>query len=253
MDRDRRSDGVGCISARPGGVASTWVPSTRKLFQNSQCLWERAGVRVFQRTTTTQYVRHLRPTFTSPCRRLPFIVVIMLVAVAAGSIGGRRRHTRHSPRVNPRHPDWRFGVVVKAAGGPSAASRATLPVPMDWPEQTVKKVGEEKTPNVGGVTLQNARRRREANDRHHSAAGGRQEASAVVTLEIVKRRIEPPGETSVYRVPPSRVASCASSFAESLHRKQRPEDRHAGRASFTADKPQAWDKAAAISTGCGQT
>ena len=39
---------------------------------------------------------------------------------------------------------WRFGVVVKAPAGAINGIRATLPVPMDWPEQTVKKISEEK-------------------------------------------------------------------------------------------------------------
>src|SRR5262245_28893054 len=43
---------------------------------------------------------------------------------------------------------WRFGVVVTATGSPVSGIRATLPVPMDWPEQTVKKISEEKSPGA---------------------------------------------------------------------------------------------------------
>src|SRR5215207_6727248 len=46
---------------------------------------------------------------------------------------------------------WRFGVTVKAAGGALSGVRATLPVPMDWPEQTVKKIAEDKTSNIGSI------------------------------------------------------------------------------------------------------
>src|SRR6476469_5922535 len=45
---------------------------------------------------------------------------------------------------------WRFGVVVKATGAMTGIV-ATLPVPMDWPEQTVKKVSEQRSPP--GVTI----------------------------------------------------------------------------------------------------
>src|SRR5438093_13538533 len=46
---------------------------------------------------------------------------------------------------------WRFGVVVKATGGAVSGVMAALPVPMDWPEQTVKKIGEDKTPQVAAI------------------------------------------------------------------------------------------------------
>src|SRR4051794_32449306 len=47
---------------------------------------------------------------------------------------------------------WRFGVVIKAPGA-ARGIEATLPVPMDWPEQTIKKISDEKTPSVHGVTF----------------------------------------------------------------------------------------------------
>src|SRR5215510_8568596 len=47
---------------------------------------------------------------------------------------------------------WRFGVTLKAAASPATGIRATLPVPMDWPEQSVKKIDEHKSHNVGGIT-----------------------------------------------------------------------------------------------------
>src|SRR5438093_1362425 len=85
---------------------------------------------------------------------------------------------------------WRFGVVVKAAGGAVSGIQATLPVPMDWPEQSVKKIGEEKTPHVGSITflpvLEGGVKR--VLVKIPRLADG-EEASAVVTFEISKRRI----------------------------------------------------------------
>src|SRR5688572_299300 len=46
---------------------------------------------------------------------------------------------------------WRCGVQVKALGGPCAGLFGTIAVPTDWPEQTVKVVREEITPNVRSV------------------------------------------------------------------------------------------------------
>src|SRR5688500_19870108 len=51
----------------------------------------------------------------------------------------------------PQISQWRFGVVVRARGAVTGIL-ATMPVPMDWPEQQVKTVVEEKTPNVSRVS-----------------------------------------------------------------------------------------------------
>ena len=96
---------------------------------------------------------------------------------------------------------WRFGVVVKAAGGAVSGIRATLPVPMDWPEQSVKNIDEQKTPHVDAITyrLLDGGVKQMVVAIPRLAAG--EEASAVVTLEIIKRRIEAPSDISVYQLP----------------------------------------------------
>src|SRR6185369_3884506 len=83
---------------------------------------------------------------------------------------------------------WRFGVVVTAVGSPVSGIRATLPVPMDWPEQTVKKIAEDKSPgaDVSFRTLEAAPGHpgvRQMGVWIPRLAAGEQ-ASAVVTLEI---------------------------------------------------------------------
>jgi transglutaminase-like putative cysteine protease len=102
----------------------------------------------------------------------------------------------------PTTSTWRFGVVVRAAGGPVRGILATTPVPMDWPEQTVKVVREEKTASVGRVsyrTLDGGVKQMLVSI-PRLAAGD--EASAVVTLEIDKRNILEPESTAGYRPPP---------------------------------------------------
>ena len=46
----------------------------------------------------------------------------------------------------------KLGVNVKAIGGPCVGLRATLPVPTDWPEQKVKILEEELSPQVKRVS-----------------------------------------------------------------------------------------------------
>jgi transglutaminase superfamily protein len=141
---------------------------------------------------------------------------------------------------------WRFGVVVKATGGPVSGITATLPVPMEWPEQSVKKIGEEKTPNVGAVTYKTL----DGGVRQMVVTiprlGAGAEASAVVTLEITKRRIEPPMETGVYEIPARPAAELRKYLAPSPYIESKDSKIVSLAAQLTADKAQAWDKAAAI-------
>src|SRR5262245_15529952 len=77
-----------------------------------------------------------------------FVGALLLVAsplASADDARGIRLGTQTTSK-------WRFGVVVKAPAGPVTGVRATLPVPMDWPEQTVKKIDEQKTSNIDSVT-----------------------------------------------------------------------------------------------------
>ena len=74
--------------------------------------------------------------------------------------------------TNPRTQRWQFGVVVRARGETTGIV-ATLPIPMPWPEQDVKVMAEDVTPQVRSRAVPCARRRREANGRQYSAAVGR--------------------------------------------------------------------------------
>jgi hypothetical protein len=90
---------------------------------------------------------------------------------------------------------WRFGVIVNARGGSVTGIQATLPVPADWPEQTVKTVDEEKSQAVRKI----AYRMLDGGVKQMMVTIPRlkagEEAKAVVTFEITKREIlEPDGK-----------------------------------------------------------
>ena len=140
---------------------------------------------------------------------------------------------------------WRFGVVVKAAGGAVSGIRATLPVPMDWPEQSVKNIDEQKTPHVDAITyrLLDGGVKQMVVAIPRLAAG--EEASAVVTLEIIKRRIEAPSDISVYQLPkPS--SQLAKFLAPSPYIESRDPKIKSLALDLTRDKQPAWEQAAAI-------
>src|SRR5207253_2003221 len=96
---------------------------------------------------------------------------------------------------------WRFGVVVRATGAVRGI-HAILPVPMDWPEQSVKAVKEEKTPNVNTITYRPLDGGVMRMNVHIPRLAAGDEASAIMTFEVIKSRIEAPLDTSIYRVPP---------------------------------------------------
>src|SRR5689334_8774608 len=84
------------------------------------------------------------------CRRRPWFSIVQLLAllICAATVAEESRGVRLGEETTSK---WRFGVVVKAVGGPVSGVNASLPVPMDWAEQTVKKIGEEKTPQVAAI------------------------------------------------------------------------------------------------------
>src|SRR5262245_43823621 len=62
-------------------------------------------------------------------------------ADAKAKSGGDR-----GPRLGEaRSETYRIGVIFTAEKGPCTGLLATVPVPMDWPEQTVTIVSEDKT------------------------------------------------------------------------------------------------------------
>lgn len=95
----------------------------------------------------------------------------------------------------------RVGVIVRAPRGPCRGVFATIPIPREWPEQQVKVVDEEITPNVQSV-------------RNRTLDGGveqilisipflphGQEARALVTYEVVRHSTLAPENQDVFVFP----------------------------------------------------
>ena len=88
---------------------------------------------------------------------------------------------------------WRFGMVVKAPAGAVNGIVATMAVPSDFPEQKVKILKEEVSPQVKRVSyLDLGGVKQMLVSIPHIAAG--EEASVIVTFEIIKNEIEKPDD-----------------------------------------------------------
>jgi hypothetical protein len=146
----------------------------------------------------------------------------------------------------PTTTTWRFGVVVSAPLGAASGLVATLPVPMDWPEQQVKLVSEEATPNVGRVsyrTLGGGVKQMVVSIPRLSAGG---EASVVATYEITKHRILEPADTSGLAIPPRASRDVAVYLLPSPYIESKDRRIVSLAGEITRDKVAAWDQSAAI-------
>lgn len=123
-----------------------------------------------------------------------FSLVLAHVAATAYAENGPKLGEAQTQRI-------RVGIVITAASGPCKGIVGTTPVPIDWPEQTVKIVDEESTPFVKnvGYRMVAGTVKQMLVDVPQLPQG--QEARAIVTFEVTRHAMLPPDDTSVYVLP----------------------------------------------------
>ena len=137
------------------------------------------------------------------------------------------------------------GIKIKA-GGPCTGIFATVPVPMDWPEQRVKIVDENFSAAVKKTdfrVLDNGVKQLLVSIPRLEAG---EESEAILTVEISRNAIVEPADPSVFTVPkrPPRAIRkflASSPFIESTNAKIRTLAR-----KIVADKETAWEQVRAI-------
>ena len=139
---------------------------------------------------------------------------------------------------------WQVGVVIKATRGPMRSAFATVPVPVEWPEQEVKVV-EEKISRGVKVSHRDLGGVRQMLVRMPGIANGKS-AGAVFTYEITRKKINAPEDPSVFEIPkrvPRNLKRWLNSspYIESRDSKIRKLARAA-----VEDEVGAWDKVEAI-------
>lgn len=120
-------------------------------------------------------------------RVLISILLLSLAAVRAEEAGPRLK------LGEPMTSQWRFGLIVKAPAGAVNGIVATMAVPSDFPEQKVKIVKEEISPQVGKVTYRDLGGVKQMVISIPRVASG-EEVSAIMTFEIAKCPIEKPDD-----------------------------------------------------------
>jgi hypothetical protein len=143
----------------------------------------------------------------------------------------------------------KIGLVVRADGGPVAGLYGTVPLPMDWPEQKVSIVEEEfSTPVKRGTDKVTDRSVKQMIVRIPQLKTG-QTAKALLTIEVRRRAVLPPDDTSGLSIPdkpdPSlRVYLAPSPLIESTDKRIK-----ALAKELIADKETDWQKVEAIYDG----
>lgn len=172
----------------------------------------------------------------------PALVAVLWLAPIALALGEETRGIQLGEATTTK---WRIGVTVHAPGAVTGIL-ATMPVPMDWPEQQVKIVSEEKSANVGKIsyrTLDGGVKQMLVSIPKLNAG---EDAKAIVTFEVTRNEILAPAETAVYGVPANSSRELKkyllpSPYIESTDAKIRMLAQN-----VTAGKEQGWDRAAAV-------
>lgn len=128
------------------------------------------------------------------------VVVSLLPSLALGQF--------KTDAVDPRAPKLQpgltqrlqVGVKVTASGGPCKGIVATVPVPLEWPEQQLKIVNEEISTTVKPIKYRITGGLRQMLVEIPQLPAG-QEAKAILTFEVYRASTLPPDDTSVYSIP----------------------------------------------------
>lgn len=151
----------------------------------------------------------------------------------------------------PHKQKWQVGVIIKSPAGPCAGLFGTVPVPTDWPEQSVKVVAEEMSPAVGKTeyrTLDGGVKQL-VFEIPQIPAG--QEAKAMLTFEIIKHEILPPDDTTIFVLPTKLPKDLQKSLSQSPGIENRQPKIIALAKELLADKKEAtaWEQVEALYDG----
>ncbi len=140
----------------------------------------------------------------------------------------------------------KVGVIIKAEGGVCQNVIATVPVPGDWPEQSVRIAEEEISPTVGSVRYRTSAGQLKQMLVEVPVLNVGQVAKALITFEISHAPQLAPADPSLYKIPKKvdrRLMPYlgTSPFIESRHPKITSLAKQ-----LTADKETAWEQAQAL-------
>jgi transglutaminase-like putative cysteine protease len=140
---------------------------------------------------------------------------------------------------------WRIGVEVSAPQGHVTGVLATMPVPMDWPEQTVKVAGEDKSPQakVTFRTLDGLVRQMVVSI--PKVIRG-ETAHAIMTFEVTKRELLEPASTAGLLIPAKSSRETSKFLLPSPYIETTDPKIKSLAAEIAGQRAGGWDRSAAI-------
>ncbi len=156
---------------------------------------------------------------------IPLAAILIMHPATLARAQSTRERVVSVAVAEPNRERWKVGVVVTAERGGASVLQATVPVPMNWPEQQVEIVAEDISANVGRVRYEtvDGGARQMVVDIAQLEAG--QTARAVVTFDVVTRPVAEPDDTAGLRFTKSltslRKEISPGPFIESTHAKIR--------------------------------
>ena len=93
--------------------------------------------------------------------------------------------------------EWEFGLKINASGN-SRGIKATVPIPMNWPEQNIEIVREFKTQNVGKFRKSNPTRHTRQFSFNVNRISGRQPETGYIHFKVNKRFMIAPKDPSPF-------------------------------------------------------
>ena len=172
-----------------------------------------------------------------------FVALIGLIAIS--DVAGDEASQRGIRLGDATTSKWRIGVTVRTPGAVTGIL-ATTPVPMDWPEQQVKIVDEDKTANVSKIgyrTLEGGVKQMLVTIPRLNAG---EEASAIVTFEVTRNQILAPDETDMYEVPARNSRELSKFLLPSPYIESTDGKIKSLAAEITDGKEAGWERTAAV-------
>ena len=124
---------------------------------------------------------------------------------------------------NPVESIWEFGLKINSTGN-TRGIVATVPVPMDWPEQEIEIIHEERTANVSKFRMSNPTKHSRQFQFKIGQMSGNQPEIAYIRFKVKKQMIGAPKKLTDLKIPakPSskvRTFLKPSMFIESNHKR----------------------------------
>ena len=167
-----------------------------------------------------------------PCLVFCFIGLLLSSPTPAQETSQKRTHKLsddESPGAiryaAPNDSVWEFGWVIKVTGQ-AKGIMATVPIPMDWPEQVIAEVSRDVTKNVGRIKVSHPTKESQQINFNINRLQTGEEARVVIRFKVNKQMIIAPRDESKLKIAkpvPSKLKTFLkpSPFIESNHKRIR--------------------------------